>query len=890
KRDGETKARASFESHAARQTEDFLLSVGRSPRAVGFSVLSHKEAEKDGTFMMVVAPQSRVAEHERASRDVIFVVDTSGSMEGDKIKQAREALRYGVATLGPDDRFNLIGFASATRRFRDGLVPVTDASRKSAADWIERLQAKGGTDIHSALTEAVALAQAERSTMVVFLTDGLPSVGVQNAPDIRKGIAAANTSKARIFTFGVGHDLDVALLDTIAEETGGTRDYVAPGENIEIVTSRFFRKVSRPVLTDVKLELGSGVRDVYPRHIGDLFAGTQVVVFGRYREAGARTIALSGRLAGKTVRHEHQALFRASPGPDYLERLWAHRKVAFLLDSIRLHGTNKEVVDEVIALGTQHAIVTPYTSGLVVEESVETDNDLPFGEGGRFGNAPFEGPSNDGTIGLGGGAGGAFRRRGGGRDLGTGGGGRKKFDDAADDALRWLAAHQSPSGGWSARDFDRFCDGKRATPWDQEVHRGQAARDVHVTAQATLAFLGAGYTNRGRHPFAKVVSRALRYLKSVQDPEGCFGPRRDPSFLLGHAQAAQAMVEAYAMTGSPIWKGAAQRALDFLALARQPYGVWGRGLKSKDADLRVTAWAVTAYLAADLMNQDQRQRGKPEALTVDVAFLEDVRDWVKQVADSNDGGVRDEALPSATTTHAAAAGMIGWLRVLLGADPRKDPAVQLCAKRVAPAFVDRHPTGEEAYFGTYLLFQVGGRAWDGWKRALDSSFGHAARQEQEGDYCVKKGSWTPIGAPSRANGRVGATAQHAMELMAFYRYDRLIRFADRPAGPTTAPARPLTAAEASKALKRRKEAASNTDLETHARTRRVAGKTFAQERSGRWVDAAWDRAVTPKPIPSLSEAWFALTRSNAEARKYLALGDRLVVVIDGQPYEVTPAK
>jgi Ca-activated chloride channel homolog len=181
-------------------------------------------------------------------------------------------------------------------------------------------------------------------------------------------VLASNPSKARVFTFGVGTDLDVGLLDRIAEGTGGTRDYVAGTEDLELATGRFYAKVSEPVLTDVKVDLGPDAYDVYPQRVPDLFAGQQVVLFGRYRTAGAHTLRLTGTVAGKPVAFEAKGTLRDGAGPTYLPRLWAQRKVAFLLDAIRLNGEAKELVDEVVRLATRHAIVTPYTSGLVVED------------------------------------------------------------------------------------------------------------------------------------------------------------------------------------------------------------------------------------------------------------------------------------------------------------------------------------------------------------------------------------------------------------------------------------------------------------------------------------------------------------------------------------------
>ncbi len=371
-RDGERKARVVYERAGRVQDRDFLLYVGRSPEAVGFSVLSHRAAGEDGTFLAVISPKSDVPDSEIAPRDVVYVLDTSGSMAGEKMEQARRALAFGVTLLRPVDRFNVVAFSTSVQPFRDGLVAAEVETKKAAQAFIEGLRATGGTNIEGALAAALAPSgsgSADRPLYVVFLTDGKPTVGVADPKELLAAVERRNTSRARIFTFGVGYDLDVDLLDRIAETTGALRDYVEPGQDLEVVTGRFFKKIHSPVLSDVTLDLGPGVYDVYPPKIPDVFAGSQVVVFGKYRESGDRTIRVTGRLGGKAWTREQPATFRAGEGAGFLPRLWANRKVAYLLDQIRLHGANQELTDEVIHLATRFGIVTPYTAGLVVEDS-----------------------------------------------------------------------------------------------------------------------------------------------------------------------------------------------------------------------------------------------------------------------------------------------------------------------------------------------------------------------------------------------------------------------------------------------------------------------------------------------------------------------------------------
>ncbi len=325
-REGERKARASYESTRHRQAKDFLLYIARSPDDVGFSMLSHRRIAEDGTFMAVIAPRVEITDEDRAPKDVVYVLDTSGSMAGEKLEQAVASLEYGFRTLHEGDRFNVVAFSTTTRALRESFLPASAETKDAATQWVHKLEAGGGTNIEGALLEALSMRSRDRLFLVVFLTDGRPTVGERNGDAIVKKVAAANDGGARVFTFGVGHDLDVQLLDRIAEETKGARDYVQPGEDIEIPTSRFFRKVDRPVMSHVKLAWGAGVHDVYPPEIGDLFAGEQIVVFGRYEEPGDRDVVLTGRVGSErsptpTPRRSARVRARAScPGSGRIGR------------------------------------------------------------------------------------------------------------------------------------------------------------------------------------------------------------------------------------------------------------------------------------------------------------------------------------------------------------------------------------------------------------------------------------------------------------------------------------------------------------------------------------------------------------------------------------------
>ncbi len=434
---------------------------------------------------------------------------------------------------------------------------------------------------------------------------------------------------------------------------------------------------------------------------------------------------------------------------------------------------------------------------VVVDEEIAekpiTDNDLDFdesfGESEGLSDAPFEGPSNNGSIGIGGGAGGAFPGRGGGRNQGSGRGGKRPEDTAVDEALRWLAAHQSPDGGWEAAGFNQWCDGKAVTdPAQRPDGLGKALYDPGVTGLALCAFLGAGYTNRGKHPFARVVGKGLRYLKNIQDPEGCFGPRSTKQYIYNHATAALAMVEAYGMTGSPIWHGSAQRALDFIALTRNPYFAWRYGVKPGDNDTSVSGWMMMALKSAELVNKASVKAGRRAPLAYDQSSFDGLRAWLDKATDPDYGRVgytkRGEGparpaelvdrFPGEKSESMTAVGILA--RIFMGEDPRKSKIIQRGAELCANLPPTWNPTDGSIdmyywYYATLGIFQVGGKPWATWKKAMQGAMVESQRLDTT--YCLYKGSWDPIGPWGGDGGRVYSTAIMAMCLMVYERYGKV---------------------------------------------------------------------------------------------------------------------
>jgi Ca-activated chloride channel family protein len=397
---------------------DFVLYYTTAKSKGGVNLITHKEAGEDGYFMMLVAPDPQIAAQEIAAKDVVFVFDTSGSMQGEKIEQSRKALLNLISNLNPNDRFNIVTFSSDTRTFRDGLTQADKSTLAAARDWIGNIKAVGGTNINDALIESLKLFQdrnvpAGRARQLVFMTDGQPTVGETDIAQILKnvrswtGLRFVNgiysdgmlpPTPPRLFVFGVGYDVNTRLLDTLAADNRGSSDYVLPNEDIEQRVGSLYNKIAFPVLSNPRIDWnGMKVFDVYPKQLPDLFKGTQTVVFGRYEGRSTLRPQLIGLMNNREERIAGQGDF-AGEGKlnDVVPRLWATRKVGYLLDEARLQNrtVDAEVKDEIIKLSKKFGIVTPFTAGLITEdEKVQQGVRTHFGIGADFDGSVSNAPA-----------------------------------------------------------------------------------------------------------------------------------------------------------------------------------------------------------------------------------------------------------------------------------------------------------------------------------------------------------------------------------------------------------------------------------------------------------------------------------------------------------------
>lgn len=387
------RARITYTEEGTRPDRDLVLYYTVSERDLGLNLMAYREGQEPGFFVAMLSPRVKIEETGLA-KDILFLLDTSGSMKGEKIHQAVDALKFCLRSLNPGDRFNLITFSSDLKTYAPEPREATAGEIERAVRFLEDLRADGGTNIHGALQEALGQkASGRQPGMIVFLTDGLPTVGQTDPEEIlamtsRQNQMEGNGRRRRVFVFGVGYDVNTHFLDRLASENGAVSEYVRPDESIEVKVSRFYSKISTPVLTDLRIDFaGMNAEQIYPRELPDLFKGSQVIILGRYRNDGPAVLSLTGRAGSKEQTYTFETAVRPRQSHAFIPRLWASRKIGYLIDQIRLHGQNQELVDEIVALSMEYGIITEYTSFLVDLDAGISRREMVEEAGQRFSTA-----------------------------------------------------------------------------------------------------------------------------------------------------------------------------------------------------------------------------------------------------------------------------------------------------------------------------------------------------------------------------------------------------------------------------------------------------------------------------------------------------------------------
>ena len=716
-----------------------------------------------------------LAARPKLPRDLVFVIDRSGSMEGKKIEQARAALLAGLATLAPDDRFDIVSFASDIATFgRESLLTATRDNLDRARDWSRSLDASGATDLDDALWTALQrfTPDPKRFEAIVLLTDGDPTSGVTD-PDRILAKWNSKCGAVRLFAFGVGDDVKDFLLTKLATQGRGEARYVREGENLEVALSALFDRVRTPLLTDPVLTIDGGgegrsggsvtIDRREPQRLPDLFQGRPLVVSGRYHGAGPAVIHLRGRSGEESVSIDVPVDFpETTPARPHLAQLWAKSRVERLLDEMRCQGGKAEIEQEIRALGLAHQLVTPYTSFLVVEQdakladaaeralddgsaeerlptsdhtvdrnSVPLDPDDPTGGtpigvgsvGHRGSGTPsaFAGRS----AGGGGTAGGGFRRN----------GATSMSSAAVATTVDRLVRQQLADGSWSHDDL--------AAP----------NGDVETTSFAVLALLGEGAT-LGSSRNGGALRRGADWLVAQQEAEGGFGPAEPSGSIRRHVFATLALAELTDRIPTQRYEENLGQALRFVLQRRTAKGGWN--FADGRLDLESTAWmALVIETAAHAALTTPK-------LAVDSVIRHEIAAAIDAITDAANGrittatGADQTSIPDTTATAMGAV-----VRLLAGHWSSDDPTLAKAAEFLAtlrPAAADAAPLDGDRLFFTTLAAT---RGFD----PLKSAWNDVIKSE----LLDRKASGTDA-----ALGRTLLSARDALTVELYFRYPQVV--------------------------------------------------------------------------------------------------------------------
>jgi len=324
--------------------------------------------------MLVASPKVEVKTTQKIAKDIVFVLDKSGSMTGKKMEQSKSALKFVMRNLNEGDYFNIITYNDRVEAYEDNLIKFSNKTLEEALKYVETISAGGGTNIDEALTMALKhTPEKNRPQYIIFLTDGRATSGVTDENTICLNLDKHNIHAARIFSFGVGTNVNARLLDRLSSNHGGITEYVKPTEDVEISVSDLYKHISNPVMTDLELVFeGVKPRDIYPTRLPDLFQGSQLIIYGRYQSPGKGKIQLKGKINGVEKVFEFSVVYedeRVENKHDYVGKLWASNRIAFILTQMDQSGTDEEMITELVKLSKKYGIITPYTSFLAQEHT-----------------------------------------------------------------------------------------------------------------------------------------------------------------------------------------------------------------------------------------------------------------------------------------------------------------------------------------------------------------------------------------------------------------------------------------------------------------------------------------------------------------------------------------
>ena len=367
--------------------KDLKIEYETQRDAVQVNVLRYTPTEEDSIgddsyYAVWITPPDSLAEDEVIPKKMVFTADVSSSMEGERIEQLKASLMVFLDHLTTNDKFNIITFGTSVQKYKSDLVPATPQEIEDAKTFVTEIGALGLTNIDEAMKQSLQQSFSEgyaNMNMIVFITDGYPTWGETFIPNILQNIQAYNTMDVKIFPFGVGEAVteSKALLIQMGVENGGYAEFIEQDDDISEVISNHFKRISKPVLTDLEIKIeGLVPSDKFPRPLSDLFWGSQVMQLGIYKNSGDFPVYLYARIRDRQVSYTADASFDDTPGGHrFVPRLWAKAKIDYLLDQISIYGEQEELVNQVIELSLKFQILTPYTAFYADPNTTDVENE-----------------------------------------------------------------------------------------------------------------------------------------------------------------------------------------------------------------------------------------------------------------------------------------------------------------------------------------------------------------------------------------------------------------------------------------------------------------------------------------------------------------------------------
>ena len=350
-------------------TEDLVIQFETVRDDIQFNLLTYTPTEEDSMgedsfYTLWVTPPDEIDTSEIIAKDIVFTVDVSSSMDGERLDQVKQSLLAFLDQLNPADRFNIVTFGTHVVSFQPDLVSAQEDTLAMAETFSNDIAAYGMTNISAALDTALNQSYREdASKNLIFLTDGRPTLGLTSTDTILAHVEDENIGGVKIFTFGVGDDYNKAFLANLARENSGYPTFISADDDIYDLISKHFLRISKPVLTDLEIDFGTmSVWDRYPKTMEDLFYGLQAIDKGLYRNSGAELITLKGKIGAEEFQYSKSVTFPDSGGYRFVPRLWAKAKIDFLLEQIEIYGESQELIDQIIELSLKFGILTEYTA------------------------------------------------------------------------------------------------------------------------------------------------------------------------------------------------------------------------------------------------------------------------------------------------------------------------------------------------------------------------------------------------------------------------------------------------------------------------------------------------------------------------------------------------